>query len=136
MTPDAEEEATRAFADDLNGYIQHRDTEITAAYAMRGRHLKDFTDTELIALWERSFRAWAIEPTDSPTRQMMSDSMAESLLRGLKLPKIPDAEETLRASVAEAIKQLEANPTLIEEWAAGVLQEIDEFKALKDRAKN
>jgi hypothetical protein len=76
-------------------------SETMKSYVQRGRHLKDMSEDDLLALYKSAFLAWSKDIFDDELSQRSSDAGAELELRGIEPPS-----DGLKGALGEVMKDL------------------------------
>jgi hypothetical protein len=129
----------RDLENDVLGYLSSTGTDKLADYATRGRKHQHLSTEDLTIAWKTAVRAMVDDVLNYELRSVAEDLKSEFLLRKTEPPYHFVREDMDRyfAEVDRAIQALKnEDPAKYEAMSRGVVQDLEEFKAARDRNKN
>jgi hypothetical protein len=124
---------------DVLGYLSSTGSDKLADYAARGRKHQHLSAEDLTVAWKTALRAMVDDVLSYECRRVEEDLKSEFLLRNTE-PPYDSVRKDLDRYLAEVDRAIQAlqdeNPSQYEAMGRSVAQDLEEFRAARDRNKN
>jgi hypothetical protein len=129
----------RDIKNDVLGYLASSGADKLSDYAARGRKYRHLSAEDLTIAWKTAFRAMAGDVRSYERRAVEEDLKSEFLLRKIEPPYdlIREDMDRYAAEANRAIQELkDEDPAQYEAMSRGVVDDLKDFKAARDRNRN